>query len=77
MLYVDSATVVVCMLPCPSSPFPPFTTSTVDLPPDLQYTNFFFAYVCKKQPLQLPQHGGLRGQLPNGWVAGSKELFQK
>jgi hypothetical protein len=49
----------------------------VDLPTDLQYTNFFFAYVCKKDPLQLPQRGGQKGQLPNGWVAGSKELFQK
>jgi hypothetical protein len=49
----------------------------VDLPPGLQYSNFFFAYVCKKQPLQLPQYHSQKGQLPNGWVAGSKELFQK
>lgn len=49
----------------------------VDMPPGLQYSNFFFAYVCKKQPLQLPQRSGQKGQLPNGWVAGSKELFSK
>lgn len=49
----------------------------VDLPPGVQFSNFFFAYICKKQPLQLPQHQGQKGQLPNGWVAGSKELFSK
>lgn len=49
----------------------------VGLPPDVQFTNFFFIYACKKQPLQLPQHQGQKGQLPNGWVNGSKELFQK
>lgn len=51
--------------------------AAVDLPSGLQYTNFFFAYVCKKQPLQLPQYHGQKAVLPNGWVAGSKELFQK
>lgn len=49
----------------------------VDLPLGVQFSNFFFAYVCKKQPLQLPQHHGQKAQAPNGWVAGSKELFQK
>lgn len=51
--------------------------AAVDLPSGLQYTNFFFAYVCKKQPLQLSQYHGQKAALPNGWVAGSKELFQK
>ncbi|WIA34526.1 hypothetical protein OEZ86_012849 [Tetradesmus obliquus] len=49
----------------------------VGLPAGVQYSNFFFAYVCKKQPLQLPQAQGQKAQVPNGWVAGSKELFQK
>lgn len=59
-------------------PFEVIDADTIlDLPSGLQYTNFFFAYVCKKQPLQLPQHQGQKAALPNGWVAGSKELFQK
>jgi hypothetical protein len=51
--------------------------AAVGLPAGVQYSNFFFAYVCKKQPLQLPQAQGQKAQVPNGWVAGSKELFQK
>jgi hypothetical protein len=47
------------------------------MPADVQYSRFFFAYVCKKQPLQLPQREGQRTQLPDTWVAGSKELFTK
>jgi hypothetical protein len=51
--------------------------AVADIPAGVQYSNFFFIYVCKKQPLQLPQHHGQKAALPNGWVAGSKELFQK
>lgn len=52
-------------------------STAVGLPANVNYADYFFAYVCKKQPLQLPLAQGERAQLPNGWVAGSKELFQK
>jgi hypothetical protein len=60
---------VAALLPC--------CAPTVGLPQGVQFANFFFAYVCKKQPLQLPQQGQRAQQLPDGWVAGSKELFHK
>lgn len=50
----------------------------VGLPGDVQLANFFYCYVCRKPSLQLPLAQGQRGQtLPDGWVSGSKELFQK
>lgn len=50
---------------------------SVGMPPEVQYSNYFFAYVCKKTPLQLPDGPGQKGRLPVGWVEGSRELFQK
>jgi hypothetical protein len=45
--------------------------------PEVQYGNFFFAYICKKTPLQLPDGPGQKGRLPVGWVEGSRELYHK
>jgi hypothetical protein len=47
----------------------------VGLPSGLDPSRFFYAYVCKKHPLQLAAEPGQR--LPSDWVTGSREMFEK
>eukprot|EP00775_Hariotina_reticulata_P001493 gene1493-1832_t len=77
--YVDDKPVNDSIRPIePQGPFEVVSESNiVGMPPEVQYSNYFFAFVCKKTPLQLPDGPGQKGRLPVGWVEGSRELFQK
>ena len=54
---------------------------TVGLPPGLDLSGYFFAYVCRKRRLTLPLHAADRleggARLPHGWVKGSRALAAK
>lgn len=49
----------------------------VGVPRDIDYSRFFFGYVCKKRRLTLPLHPEQRQRLPHGWVLGSRAVVAK
>lgn len=56
---------------------PPLPFPAVGLPKDVDYSRFFFGYVCKKRRLQLSSHPEQRQRLPQGWVRSSRALVAK
>ncbi|KAI8467759.1 MAG: hypothetical protein J3K34DRAFT_523470 [Monoraphidium minutum] len=59
----------------------PDAQTVAGLPPGLDVSDYFFAYVCRKRRLQLPLHRGDtsagRARLPQGWLLASRSIAAK
>ena len=38
---------------------------------------YFYAYVCRRRPLRLPQSADERVRLPQGWASSAREMVAK
>jgi hypothetical protein len=66
------------LAPTPDNPWPlPPQPPPVGLPRDTDYSQYFFAYICRKRRLTLPLHPEQRQRLPHGWVRSSRAMLAK